>query len=167
MDVEKMLREIPKFREMTVDTVLFESTYPVLFTCKNNHDIYMMICHTANSQKIGWIGTKTTYENLIDLLENRITIRDSFLAVTDRKIIIEKCRDAAIRCVHVRGEEIPNDILPTAGEYMDAEEGEYEEEIAKFKKEISFCTVSLQEHSYNTWYFCFKRTSGKGCNLQV
>ena len=29
---------------------------------------------------------------------------------------------------------IPDEILPTVGEYMDAEEGEYEEEIVEFKK---------------------------------
>lgn len=32
-----------------------------------------------------------------------------------------------------KASEIPDEILPTVGEYMDAEE-EYEEEIAEFKK---------------------------------
>lgn len=33
-----------------------------------------------------------------------------------------------------KSSEIPDEILPTVGEYMDAEEGEYEEEIVEFKK---------------------------------
>ena len=63
--------------------------YPVLFTCKNDKDIYLFICYYVNSEKIKWIGTRTTYDNLIDLLENKITIRDAFLNVTNNKIMIE------------------------------------------------------------------------------
>ena len=55
--------------------------YPVLFTCKNRKDIYYL-----NSEKIKWIGTRTTYDNLIDLLENKIAIRDAFLNVTNNNI---------------------------------------------------------------------------------
>ena len=60
--------------------------YPVLFTCKNDKDIYLFICYYVNSEKIEWIGTRTTYDNLIDLLENKITIRDAFLNVTNNNI---------------------------------------------------------------------------------
>ena len=60
--------------------------YPVLFTCKNDKDIYLFICCLVNSEKIKWIGTRTTYDNLIDLLENKITIRDAFLNVTNNNI---------------------------------------------------------------------------------
>ena len=49
----------------------------------------MFICHFVNSEKIEWIGTRTKYDNLINLLENRITIREAFLNVTDNKILIE------------------------------------------------------------------------------
>ena len=60
--------------------------YPVLFTCKNDKDIYLFICYYVNSEQIKWIGTRTTYDNLIDLLENKIAIRDAFLNVTNNNI---------------------------------------------------------------------------------
>ena len=107
MKIEKIFRKIPDFQKVILDTILFESKYPVLFTCKNDKDIYLFICCFVNSEKTKWIGTRTTYDNLINLLENKITIRNA--------------------------SEIPDEILPTVGEYMDAEE-EYEEEIAEFKK---------------------------------
>lgn len=89
MKIEKIFRKIPDFQGSVLDTILFEGKYPVLFTCKNDKDIYLFICYIANAQKIGWIGTKTTYENLIDLFENRITIRNAFLNITNSKFMIE------------------------------------------------------------------------------
>ena len=118
--------------------------YPVLFTCKNDKDIYLFICYYVNSEKIKWIGTRTTYDNLIDLLENKITIRDAFLNVTNNKIMIEyngkaveyelKKYQLEFEVLSETSSEIPDEILPTVGEYMDVEEGEYEEEIVEFKK---------------------------------
>lgn len=76
---------------------------------------------------------KTTYENLIDLLENRITIRNAFLNITNSKFMIEYDGEE-VQYNLKKSDEIPENILPTAGEYMDAEEDEYREELAEFKK---------------------------------
>ena len=87
----------------------------------------------VNSEKIKWIGTRTTYDNLIDLLENKITIRDAFLNVTNNKIMIVY-DGKEVKYEIKKAGEIPDEVLPTIGEYMDAEDGEYEEEIVEFKK---------------------------------
>ena len=71
--------------------------------------------------------------NLIDLLENKITIRDAFLNVTNNKIMIEY-DGKEVEYELKKSSEIPDEVLPTVGEYMDAEEGEYEEEIVEFQK---------------------------------
>ena len=133
MKIEKIFRKIPDFQKVILDTILFESKYPVLFTCKNDKDIYLFICFFANSEKIKWIGTRTTYDNLIELLENKITIRDAFLNVTTNKIMIEY-DGKEVEYELKKSSEIPDEVLPTVGEYMDAEEGEYEEEIVEFQK---------------------------------
>ena len=133
MKIEKIFRKIPNFEKVILDTILFESKYPVLFTCKNGKDIYLFICYFVNSEKIEWIGTRTTYDNLIELLENKITIRDAFFNVTNNKIMVGY-DGKEVRYELKKSSEISEDILPTVGEYMDAEEGEYEEEIAEFKK---------------------------------
>ena len=133
MKIEKIFRKIPDFQKVILDTILFESKYPVLFTCKNDKDIYLFICCLVNSEKIKWIGTRTTYDNLIDLLENKITIRDAFLNVTNNKIMIEY-DGKEVEYELKKSSEIPDEVLPTVGEYMDAEEGEYEEEIVEFQK---------------------------------
>lgn len=133
MKIESIFRKIPDFRNIVLDTVLFESRYPVLFTCKNENGLYLFICCFVTSDKSEWIGTKTTYDNLLNLLKNKITIRDAFLNITEQKVVINydgKNVDYSV----THKENIPEKLLPSAGEFMDAEDGEYAEEIAEFEK---------------------------------
>lgn len=133
MKIEEIFRKIPGFKRIDLDTILFESKYPILFTCKNDEEIYLFICYFVDSEKIKWIGTKTTYENLINLLENKITIRNAFLNETNIKIMIEY-NGNEVKYKFENVDKIPDKILPIEGEYMDSEEDEYIEEINEFKK---------------------------------
>ena len=101
-----------------------------MFTCKNEQDIYLFICCLVNADKVEWIGTKTTYENLIELLENKVTIREAFLNITEDKIVI-KYNGQNMEYVVESRNSIPEHLLPAMGEYIDAEDDEYEEEIVK------------------------------------
>lgn len=133
MKVENIFRSIPDFSNIVLDKILFESKYPVMFTCKNKKDVYLFICCLVAGDKVEWIGTKTTYDNLIALLENRITIREAFLNITEDKIIIDY-NGKNVDYREEKGSNIPENLLPTAGEYMDAEDDEYAEEIATFRR---------------------------------
>lgn len=132
MNVEKIFRKVPEFHKIVLDKILFESKYPVMFTCKNNDDIYLFICCMSSAEKVEWIGTRTDYDTLIGLLENKITIRDAFLSVSAEKQLVEYDGSKA-SCVEIKSENIPDKLLPTAGEYMDAEEDEFAEEMEIFK----------------------------------
>lgn len=137
MNVQTLFRKIDILKNVSMDVVLFESKYPVLFTCKDEGKIYLFICCLVNSKIAKWIGTETRYETLIELLEDKIPIRDAFLKDDVKKMIIEydgiqKC----ISCNQINGSEIPESLLPTVGEYMEAEDGEFDEEIQIFKSRI-------------------------------
>ena len=132
MNIEKVFSKVPRFKNISLDKVLFESKYPVMFTCKNDNDIYLFICCLVNSNSIKWIGTKTNYDILIAMLENKVTIHNAFLSVTDEKIVIEYNSDKVIYSI-LKSDDIQKDLLPTAGEYMDAEDDEYIQEITEFK----------------------------------
>lgn len=132
MNIEKIFRKIIEFEKLTIDTVLFEGKYPILFTCKNGDDIYLFICCLVHAELMKWIGTQTDDNTLIELLENMVTIRDAFLGVTDEKIMIEY-NGQTVNYSKLKSEEIPKDLLPSDGEFMDAQEGEFAEEIAAFK----------------------------------
>lgn len=132
MEVERIFNKVPMFKDLKLDIVLFESKYPVLFTCINENEVYLFSCCLVNAKVAKWIGTKTDYETLIKLLQNTITIREAFLSVSDEKIIIEY-DGLNVQYNIVDKMCVPTELLPTAGEYMDAEENEYEDEIADFK----------------------------------
>lgn len=132
MNIEKVFSNVPRFKNISLDKVLFESKYPVMFTCKNDNDIYLFICCLVNSNSIKWIGTKTNYDILIAMLENKVTINNAFLSVTDEKIVIEYNSDKVTYSI-LKSDDIQKDLLPTAGEYMDAEDDEYIQEITEFK----------------------------------
>ena len=64
MQIEKIFGEIPIFHDIKIDKILFESSYPILFTCIENRNIYLFICCVNNSDETKWIGTKTSFPNL-------------------------------------------------------------------------------------------------------
>lgn len=132
MKTEDIFRKIPMFENLKMDTVLFESKYPVLFTCTINEDVYLFICCMVNRQFVNWICTKIDYKTLIQLLKNEVTIRNAFLSVTDEKIIINYDGKELVAEI-VNKDQVPVELLPTAGEYLDTENDEYSEEIAKFE----------------------------------
>lgn len=157
MKVEKLFRQIPIFENMNMDLVLFESHYPVLFTCTNGNDVYLFSCCLVNSKIAKWIGTKTDYKILIELLSNQITIQEAFLNKDEKKVIIEYNGESVI-CKSVEKDEIPVALLPTAGEYMDAEDDEFSEEIAIFKsrEKNSEYKIIVPKKSYRALYYAGK-----------
>lgn len=157
MEIEKLFRRIPVFEDITLDTILFEGKYPVMFTCQNKGDIYLFICCLVNAEIVRWIGTKTDYDTLLGLLENRITIRDAFLNVTEEKLIIEY-NGQKMDSRYIKSGDIPEALLPTVGEYMDAEEDEYEEEITVFKQRNANIEYKIQPqiHHFLTFQYIGK-----------
>ena len=89
----------------------------------------------VNGQFVNWIGTKTDYKTLIQLLKNEVTIRNAFLSVADEKIIINYDGKELVADI-VNKDQVPVELLPAAGEYLDTESDEYSEEIAKFEERI-------------------------------
>ena len=136
-----IMNELFKFKEigiLKVDKIFFESYYPILFTCKNekNH-IFICVCCQADSKIKKWLVTDILPETVIDLLSNKITIRDSFLKDSIGKYTIiydNNKEDYEIEENNATDWDGENNFdLPTPGEYMDAEEDEFTEEIEYFK----------------------------------
>lgn len=136
MDVEKIFRQSPLLREISMDTILFESNYPILFTCTQGQNAYLFSCCLVNASAIKWIGTETDYQLLIELLENRITIREVLLHAKEEKLFVQY-DGKQVWVEFLDKEQIPHELLPTTGEYMNVEDDEFLEEITYFKKKVS------------------------------
>lgn len=130
--IEDIFRTIPAFKDIEMDKILFESFYPVMFTCVQNDDIFLFICCYYDSTEIKWIGTETSYPNLIDLLTDKITIREAFTNITTEKFLIIKNVNGIV-FDKIQCEDFPQNLLPTEGEFMDVDPGEFDEEIDCFK----------------------------------
>lgn len=123
---------------LKLDKVLFESFYPILFTCRNAEgDLFLCVCCDDNKLMRKWLITKVKPTTVIELLSNKTTMRDAFLKDNGTKFSI--ILDNASRKYSI---EIDNNDdwnpemsidLPTPGEYIDAEEDEFLEEIQYYK----------------------------------
>lgn len=137
---------------LKIDVVLFESYYPILFTCINEKkELFLCVCCQSNSQGRKWMITKTTPKVVIEMLNNKIMLRKAFLEFP--KIQITVFEQGGIISI-IKNDEAEWDYdssksLPDKDEYMDSEEGEFEEEISYYK---SLMRVDYSSMSYVTEY---------------
>ena len=119
------------------DLILIDNIYPVLFTCVDDlENTYLCSCYFADPSKILWLVTKTDLESVIDLLINKVTIRELF--ESDELWMI--CKSKSKKEIQVKQiadcKNFDKNAFPAEGEYMDADEEEFEEEISILKKRI-------------------------------
>ncbi len=133
MKIDEIFGKNPALDSLKLDTVLFGDRYPVLFTCTNADEVYMFICCEVNAKTVRWIGTRTSYDTLIGMLSDRITIRDAFLSVAEEKMVVSYDGREVV-CDFVPVGEMEDRFLPTVGEFMNADEGEFSEEITAFRE---------------------------------
>lgn len=61
------------------DQILLDYIYPVLFTCVDDFEnMYLSVCYNADASKTCWLLAKVDPVQVIDLLENKVTIRKLF-----------------------------------------------------------------------------------------
>ena len=67
----KPFMKIDKLGELRIDVVLFESYYPILFTCLNeNNDLFLCVCCQSNKEGRKWLITKTTPNIVVKVLKD-------------------------------------------------------------------------------------------------
>lgn len=141
-------------KELYEDQVLLDYIYPVLFTCVDDFDnMYISVCYDADISKTCWLLAKVKPVQVIDLLENKITIREMFecddlwnickLSHSSEKNV-EKIKDY---------KTFDSKAFPAKGEYMDADEGEFSEEIEIFKNRIPLSNYEIKQEKYFTHSF--------------
>ena len=131
------LFSIPKLGNLQLDKVFFETYYPILFTCLNEKkELFLCVCCRANHEGKKWLITKTKPHVVIAMLKNEITIRNAMIMYEDVRVtIIDKGigEEVTVAWYNEQDWDIENSVsLPAAGEFLDAEDEEYEEELAYF-----------------------------------
>lgn len=129
---QKFLNKSNVNPQLDYDLILFDDAYPVLFTCVDKKDnLYICTCHCATAKKREWVIAQTTPQKVIELLTDEITIRDIFESCKGKSYIATMHvgkQEPEVQSLNIS--EMPSDILPTAGYYMESDPGEFDEEIA-------------------------------------
>jgi len=115
--------------DLTIDIVLVDYIYPVLFTCVDNaENLYIVTCYHADGNTMEWLIADTTPQKVIAMLRNEVTIRSLFLGTPLWRAIL--CAGETVPSIEkVSSRSIDQRTLPTSGEFMDADDGEFQEEI--------------------------------------
>lgn len=124
--------------KLKLDKIFFESYYPILFTCINEKkELFLCVCVKSNSVMKKWLISKINPQIIIDLLTDKITIRDAFLKDKRDKYTIVNDLSKKDKRIEVNNQldwDSGNSTdLPSAGEYMDVDEDEFFEEIKYYK----------------------------------
>lgn len=123
--------------ELRIDYMIFEFDYPVLFTCMDKFDtLYLCLCCDIRLEQ-RFIISKTNEERVIDLLSDKITIREAFKNEVDENYIVRYSKDQPEGIFQkVKFDEINELDLPTEGEYLNAEEDEFTDYICVLESRI-------------------------------
>lgn len=135
-------------RELYEDMVLVDYIYPVLFTCIDDYGaMYIAACYQANGDAMKWLISRTTQQKLVELLQNKRSIRDMFSA--DKLWLGCRRKESdATEIVAAKEADIEPSAFPTADVMMDAEDGEFGEEIAELEKRLEQRSDKTQTLEY-------------------
>lgn len=140
MDKTIFLKQTKDLPTLYMYMVFVESMNPILLACRDDAaNVYICSCHCQNTEKYEWIISLTTYERLIDVLTDKIPIREAFLDDLSTTYVATQCPNTEVVKVTKRTLYALDAILPTANCYMEADPDEFSEELAilEFEKIMS------------------------------
>lgn len=137
-------KNLPNIGNLQMDFIIFEMDYPILFTCKDSKgNLYLCVCcEVRENQK--WVVSPIEVESLIGMLEDRVTIYDAFASGNGKRYIVTwgfGYETEHVDVVNFSG--IDRLDLPAKGEYLEAEEHEFDDYIQLLQKSIDSHFIDL------------------------
>ena len=123
--------DIPEYGDLTMEYIIVEYSHPILFVLLDEigHRYLCVCCDIRTEQR--WIVNRIKCEDLLKLFSNDLSLEDAFKIGEHKKVVaVRNYQNKRESYRLVDFGEIDNDDLPVPGEFLDAEEGEYEEYIA-------------------------------------
>ena len=145
--------KLDKYGELVIDKVLFEASYPILFTCVNDaHELFLCVCCQNNAEGKKWLLTKTSANNIIEMLEDRISIREALLNNPESRITVFLNGDIDVREHDSLDWGEDSIYLPKKDECLDGEPGEFDEELSYYRKLLGERTEINRVVSYDKFF---------------
>lgn len=147
--------KLEKYGQLYIDKILFESYFPVIFTCINdNKDIFISVCCQNNEKGCKWLLGKTNGTSIVRMLRDEVTVRQLLLECSSGIISVDYTKNGyAVACNNSDWDE-NSPYLPKEDSYMYAEDGEFEDEICYFS------SVDNQVQYDTESYKCIAEASG-------
>lgn len=147
--------KLDKYGQLYIDKVLFESYFPIVFTCVNDKkDVFISVCCQNNEKGCKWLLGKTNGISVVRMLQDEITIRQLLLEYSYGKISIDYVENGYVISYNNSDWDESSPYLPKEDSYMYAEDGEFEDEINYFS------LIDNHLH-YNTEYYkCIAKAMG-------
>lgn len=163
MNVKKnktiFLKQTKQLPTLYMYMVFVESLSPILFACRDDAaNVYICSCHCQNAEKCEWIISPTTYGKLIDVLTDKLSIREVFFNDASTAYVATLRQNTDVIEVTPKNLNELDTILPTANCYMEADPDEFSEEIAILESEKAISTECLRisfTESFKTFFDCF------------
>lgn len=132
-----------------MDRILFEASYPILFSCKNEkEDIFICVCCQNNAEGQKWLIGKTNALSIIRMLKDEITIRELLIKNSEEKITVD-LKNGIWNIEYNNNDWKPDSIyLPKEDSYIDAEPEEFEEDINYYISYSRKNTVHYKTNMY-------------------
>lgn len=125
--------KLDKYGQLYIDRVLFESYFPIIFTCINaRNDIFICVCCQNNEKGCKWLIGKTNGINIVRMLQDEITMRQLLLECSSGKISVDYVDNEYIVDYNSPDWDENSAYLPKHDSYMYAEDGEFDDEIIYF-----------------------------------
>ena len=94
-----------------------------------------------NAKERRWLITKTTPDIIIQMLKDQLTLRDAFLSDDTVRVTAISDDDSMRYLYHAEADwdKKHSICLPDADEFIDADDGEFDEEIAYYERFHADC----------------------------
>lgn len=147
--------KLDRYGQLYIDKVLFESYFPIIFTCVNDKkDLFIGVCCQNNENGCKWLLGKTNGESIVRVLRDEITIRQLLLEYSSGKISVDYVEKEYVIAYNNSDWDENSPYLPKDDSYMHAEVGEFEEEI------VYFLTLDNPLSYHAESYKCVAEASG-------
>lgn len=147
--------KLDKYGQLYMDRVLFESYFPIIFTCVNDDkDLFIGVCCQYNEKGCKWLLGKTNGISIVRVLRDEITIRQLLLEHSSGKISVDYIDGEYVIAYNNADWNDNSPYLPKVDSYMHAEGGEFADEIAYFS------TLDHHVHYNTDYYKCIAEALG-------
>lgn len=139
--------KLDKYGQLYIDKVLFESYFPIIFTCVNdNKDIFISVCCQNNEKGCKWLLGKTDGISIVSMLQDEMTVRQLLLEHSSGKISVDYMKNTGYVVAYNNSDwDVNSPYLPKEDSYMYAEDGEFEDEINYFSS-FNYCIFYDKEY---------------------